>query len=98
MPLIAAIETPADSAYLVGSIQTYLTTRTLAAPAPYCVLERNYRSAEDIVAFARTTGYPSSLRAEYGNIKLHFLQPLPDQTSYPPHLPWCDAFGTLLTP
>lgn len=96
MPPITSIEAPADAAYLVGSIQTYLTRRTFSAEIPRCVLERNYRSAEDIVAFARCIGYPQSLQAEYGNARLHFMQPLPAQTAYPTHLPWCPAFGELL--
>lgn len=96
MPPIASIEAPADAAYLVGSIQTYLTKRTFSAPVQRCVLERNYRSAEDIVAFARSIGYPSSLQAEYGNTRLHYLQPLPAQAAYPAHLPWCEAFDVLL--
>ena len=96
LPPIASIEPPADAAYLVGSIQSYLTKRTFSAPMPHCVLERNYRSAEDIVAFARFIGYPPSLQAEYGNARLHFMQPLPAQAGYPAHLPWCAAFDELL--
>ncbi|BBF84008.1 DNA helicase [Aquitalea magnusonii] len=96
MPPISSIEAPADAAYLVGSIQTYLTKRSFRTPVPRCVLERNYRSAEDIVAFARSIGYPSSLQAEYGNARLHHIQPLPNQVAYPSHLPWCAAFDVLL--
>ncbi|MBB2932788.1 AAA domain-containing protein [Paraburkholderia silvatlantica] len=98
MPPIASIEAPADAAYLVGSIQTYLTKRTFSAPVLPCVLERNYRSAEDIVAFARRIGYPASLTSEYGATRLHYLQPLPAQAAYPAHLPWCTAFNELLRP
>lgn len=96
MPPISSIEAPADTSYLVGSIQTYLTDRIFAAPVPHCVLERNYRSAEDIVDFARCIGYPPTLQAEYGDTRLHFIQPLPDQAAYPANLPWCTEFDALL--
>ncbi len=96
MPPIASIEAPADAAYLVGSIQTYLTKRAFSTPVTPCVLERNYRSAEDIVAFARRIGYLPSLQAEYGGARLHFLRPLPARTEFPTRLPWCDGFDELL--
>jgi hypothetical protein len=96
MPPIAAIEAPADAAYLVGSIQTYLTKRTFGAPVPLCVLERNYRSAEDVVAFARSIGYPPALQAEHGNTRLHYMQSLATQAAYPANLPWCDRYPELL--
>lgn len=96
MPPIASIEPPAEAAYLVGSIQTYLKERQFATPVNQCVLETNYRSNEDIVAFARCIGYPASLNAGYPDTSLHFLCALPSNASYPTQLPWCAAFDDLL--
>ncbi|MGY1512270.1 DEAD/DEAH box helicase [Aeromonas hydrophila] len=96
MPPIASIEPPAEAAYLVGSIQTYLSKRPFPHPVQQSVLERNYRSNEHIVEFARSIGYPNTLIAEYPQTSLHFVQPLPAQSTYPTHLPWCGAFDDLL--
>lgn len=98
MPPITSIEAPADAAYLVGSIQTYLLERTFLHPVGKCILETNYRSADDIVAFARNIGYPSTLSAAFPHTALSFLSPLPGQAAYPSHLPWCSAFDDLLKP
>lgn len=98
MPPISSIEAPVDSAYLVGSIQTYLLKRPFGGVVTECVLSTNYRSAEDIVAFARTIGYPQALSSASPNLSLHFCAPLPDQSAYPKHLPWSDGFASLLSP
>lgn len=98
MPPIASIEAPAEAKYLVGSIQTYLWKRPFPQAVGRCVLERNYRSNEHIVEFARSIGYPSTLSAEYPHTSLHFMQNLPAQSAYPAHLPWCGAFDDLLRP
>lgn len=98
MPPIASIEAPAEAKYLVGSIQTYLSKRPFPQAVGRCVLERNYRSNEHIVEFARSIGYPSTLSAEYPHTSLHFMQNLPTQSTYPGHLPWCSAFDDLLRP
>ncbi|MDY7508806.1 AAA domain-containing protein [Ralstonia wenshanensis] len=98
MPPIASIEAPADAAYLVGSIQTYLSKRPFPNAVGRCVLERNYRSNEHVVEFARSIGYPSTLSAEYPQSSLHFMRSLPAQSAYPGHLPWCDAIEDLLRP
>lgn len=98
MPPIASIESPTEAAYLVGSIQTYLLKREFATPVNQCELQINYRSNEDIVAFARCIGYSSTLSAGHPNTALHFVRALPNNTSYPPHLPWCAAFDAMLSP
>jgi hypothetical protein len=98
MPPIASIEAPEEAKYLVGSIQTYLLTRPFAVPVDRCVLERNYRSAAHIVNFAKSIGYPQQLTAEYGATRLHLMQPLPAQASYPPNYPWSAAFDRVLDP
>ncbi len=98
MPPISSIEAPCDAAYLVGSIQTYLRERPFERVVPECILETNYRSAEDIVAFARCIGYPSTLTAASPNISLHFNTTLPSESRYPAGLPWSEAFDQLLSP
>lgn len=98
MPPISSIDPPADAAYLVGSIQTYLAKRKFAHPVETCNLEENYRSAEAIVAYARSIGYPPRLKAKHPNTTLHLLHAWPTRTAYPAHLPWCAAFNDLLDP
>ncbi|AIM43892.1 hypothetical protein U875_24980 [Pandoraea pnomenusa 3kgm] len=98
MPPITSIEAPCDAAYLVGSIQTYLRERPFGSKVPVCILETNYRSAKDIVAFAVTIGYPSTLTAASPDISLHFNAALPGRDSYPSTLPWCDEYTDLLSP
>ncbi|CAI2078992.1 exonuclease V subunit alpha [Serratia fonticola] len=98
MPPIASIEPPVGSAYLVGSIQTYLSKRPFSHSVQQSVLDRNYRSNEHIVEFARTIGYPSTLNAGYPQTSLNFVHHLPTQCEYPAHLPWCDAFDEILRP
>lgn len=98
MPPISALEPPADAAYLVGSIQTYLVKRSFTEPVNICDLQENYRSAEAIVAYARSIGYPQQLKAKYPETALHLLREYPNRSSYPQELPWCEAFGELLEP
>lgn len=101
MPPISPIEAPVDAAYMVGSIQTYLLNRPFASPVSRCVLERNYRSAEHIVEFARRIGYPRSLQAEYGNTAVHSLGPAPTEAVFRarvPNLPWSPEFGLVIDP
>jgi hypothetical protein len=98
MPPITAVDPPGQAEYMIGSIQTYLLKRDFGSPMPSCVLETNYRSSEDIVAFARKIGYPAALQAAHPQTSLFLVQPIPDQSQYPADLPWCDAFPDLLSP
>jgi hypothetical protein len=98
MPPIASIEAPEEARYLVGSIQTYLLKRPFTTAVNSCVLERNYRSADHIVDFAKSIGYPQRLTAEYGTARLHLVRPLPPQASYPPSYPWSALFDQALAP
>jgi AAA domain len=98
MPPIASVEPPRDAAYLVGSIQTYLLERPFPLPVQKCVLDTNYRSADHIVDFARSIGYPQGLSAAYGSCRLHLMQPLPSQADYWPTYPWAPVFDRLLGP
>jgi len=98
MPPISSIEAPKDAAYLVGSIQTYLLDRPFAVRVQKCVLDTNYRSADHIVDFARTIGYPQSLTAAYGNCRLHMIQPPALRPDYWPSFPWAQVFDRVLHP
>lgn len=73
MPPIMALEPPKGAEYLVGSIQKYLLERDFDNTISSCPLEENYRSAEDIVAFARTIGYRETLQASNPETSLHSL-------------------------
>lgn len=96
MPPITSIEAPKEAEYLVGSIQTYLLNRPFAARPQSCVLATNYRSADHIVEFARTIGYPQQLAAAYANCRLHLLQPLPQQAQYYAGYPWAASYDMVL--
>lgn len=89
MPPIMALEPPVGAEYLVGSIQKYLLTRPFSGKINTCPLEENYRSAEDIVAYARTIGYRATLQASNPATALHFLAAVPTPTTgFPISLPW----------
>lgn len=96
MPPITSIEAPAEVEYLVGSIQTYLLERPFTAPLQPCVLATNYRSADHIVDFARSIGYPQHLAAAYANCRLHLLQPLPGHAQYHAAFPWAASYDIVL--
>ncbi|HHE8275469.1 TPA: AAA domain-containing protein [Pseudomonas aeruginosa] len=98
MPPITSIEAPTEAKYLVGSIQTYLLKRPFAIRPQSCVLATNYRSADHIVEFARSIGYPQQLAAAYANCRLHLLQPLPQQMQYHAAYPWAAAYDIVLLP
>jgi len=89
MPPIMALEPPVGAEYLVGSIQKYLLSRPFSGNVNTCPLEENYRSAEDIVAYARTIGYRATLQASNPSTALHFLASIPSPSSgFPISLPW----------
>lgn len=97
MPPIMALEPPVGAEYLVGSIQKYLLSRPFVGKINTCPLEENYRSAEDIVAYARTIGYRSTLQASNPGTALHFLASVPTPTSgFPSSLPWSPLWPQIL--
>lgn len=99
MPPIMALEPPIGAEYLVGSIQKYLLERSFKNQINLCPLEENYRSAEDIVAYARTIGYRSTLKAANGETSLHLLAStnLP-ASSIPNGAPWSRLWSHMLNP
>lgn len=89
MPPIAALEPPVGAEYLVGSIQAYLLQRPFGAAVTTCDLTENYRSHQDIVAYARGIGYPAQLIAHYPNTAVHPLTPLHGPAAgFPATLPY----------
>jgi hypothetical protein len=99
MPPIASLEPPVGAEYLVGSIQTYLRSRSFKTPVVSCDLLENYRSSAEIVAFERTIGYPAGLKAHFPDTRLHLLSKLPSPASgYPTHLPYFPELPTILDP
>lgn len=99
MPPILALDPPVNAEYLVGSIQKYLLNRQFSAPVKELALDLNYRSCEQVVAFARSIGYPQTLRACHPNLAIHLRAPLPTPaTGYPSSLPWSPAWVDILEP
>ena len=99
MPPIMALEPPKGAEYLVGSIQKYLLERPFGGRIVPCPLEENYRSAEDIVAYARTIGYRATLKASNPATALHVLAPVPTPASgFPGGLPWSPLWPHILHP
>ncbi|WP_338591628.1 AAA domain-containing protein [Shewanella khirikhana] len=99
MPPIMALEPPVGAEYLVGSIQKYLLERPFGNAINPCPLEENYRSAEDIVAYARSIGYRPTLQASNASTGLRLLSAAPTPTtSFPSNLPWSPLWQHVLDP
>lgn len=99
MPPIMALEPPKGAEYLVGSIQKYLLDRPFGSQIVPCPLEENYRSAEDIVAYARTIGYRATLKAPNAATALHLLAAVPTPASgFPAGMPWSPLWPHVLDP
>ena len=99
MPPIMALEPPKGAEYLVGSIQKYLRDRPFGSHIVPCPLEENYRSAEDIIAYARTIGYRSTLKASNAATALHLLASVPTPAAgFPGVLPWSSLWPEILDP
>lgn len=99
MPPIMALEPPKGAEYLVGSIQKYLLDRSFGSQIVPCPLEENYRSADDIVAYARTIGYRATLKASNAATALHLLAAVPTPASgFPGALPWSSLWPDILDP
>lgn len=97
MPPIMALEPPKGSEYLVGSIQKYLLDRPFSGNINPCPLEENYRSAEDIVAYARTIGYRSTLQASNPATALHLLAGiLAPESGFPVCMPWSPLWPQII--
>ena len=105
MPPISSLEPPKKEDYLVGSIQNYLIKRPFSNGSKMiiqCPLDINYRSAEDIVAYARTIGYRSTLKAFYPDTKLRLLSDIKNiknlKNVFPKDLPLSELFSEIIDP
>lgn len=98
MPPIMQVEPPSGAEYLVGSIQRYLLER-FNQRLDVCELEENYRSAEDIVAYARQIGYSSRLISSNPDTSLHLLRdPSEVSPELPENLPLSSLWSDIIDP
>lgn len=98
MPPIMQVEPPSGAEYLVGSIQRYLLER-FNQQIDVCELEENYRSAEDIVAYARQIGYSSRLISSNPDTSLHLLKdPSEVSAELPDNLPLSSLWSDIVDP
>lgn len=96
MPPISQIEAPTNAEYLVGSIQTYLIKRFGIQTQDLLV---NYRSNQDLVAYAKSIGYPQGLTAINRVKQLKEITALDSVIStLPSDLPQSRAYKELLQP
>jgi hypothetical protein len=97
LPPIHLAEPPAGLEAMVGSV--YVFCRDFHG-VPEVMLDRNYRSNQVLVNFARHAGYRSTLTSHSPNLQLNLLSPVP--TSPPPGWPaslyWTPEWAALLDP
>ncbi len=96
MPPIQSLDPPKGAEYLVDSIQKYLIKRF---SIPQQQLLVNYRSNEDLVAYARSLGYPAGLVAHTPRKDLLQIGNLCELiATLPASIPKTDAYEQLLKP
>ena len=96
MPPIQDLDPPKGAEHLVDSIQTYLVKRFGLEQQPLLV---NYRSNLDLVAYAKSLGYPPGLEAASPKKDLWPVAPLASIImQLPPGLPTTTAYDELLRP
>lgn len=99
---IQAVPPPTGVEYLVGSVYQYIRERFVPPAGAEQVLEINYRSNEEIVAYGRTLCYPSSYSSHSPRLRLA----VPKLSTYgnmppanwPTFLAWSPLWATLLDP
>ncbi|MCH4267474.1 MAG: ATP-binding protein [Brevundimonas sp.] len=96
MPPIQNLDPPKGAEYLVDSVQNYLIKRFKVAQQPLLV---NYRSNEDLVAYAKSLGYPAGLTAASSKKDLLQMEDLGKVVAtLPSFLPKTAAYAELLKP
>lgn len=96
MPPIQSLDAPMGAEYLVDSIQSYFIKRFKIAQQPLLV---NYRSNEDLVAYAKSLGYPAELKAATSKKDLLLIaEPSLAVDLLPADLPKTTAYKELLRP
>ncbi len=99
MPPISSLEPPKKEEYFVGSIQNYLIKRPFSKDKKIeqCSLNVNYRSAKDIVDYAKTIGYLSSLQSFYPETALKLISDFSElRNKFPEELPWSELWSEII--
>ena len=97
LPPIHQAEPPLGLENLVGSAYSFYEA---IHSVPHSALDINYRSNEEIVEFARQSGYRRSLQSHSPTLRISLTQPLPATapTDWPTSLPWTQEWAALLDP
>lgn len=97
LPPIHAAEPPLGLESMVGSIYAFFARQH---GVPHVALNVNYRSNQEIVAFAHRAGYEPSLASAHPGLRLRLLEPFPMEQpdDWPAHLPWTPEWANLLDP
>jgi len=97
LPPIHQAEPPLGLENLVGSVYRFYEA---IHSVPQSALDVNYRSNEEIVEFARQSGYRRTLQSHSPSLRIRLTQPLPISApaDWPPSLLWTQEWGALLTP
>lgn len=97
LPPIHQAEPPLGLENLVGSAYRFYEA---IHSVPQSALDVNYRSNEEIVEFARQSGYRRSLQSHSPSLRVDLTQPLPTTVpaNWPNSLPWTQEWAALLDP
>ncbi len=95
LPPIHEAEAPAGLEAWVGAFIEYLR---IVHDIPVTPLLENYRSNETIVGLAHACGYPHALRASTPDLAIRLVPASSKPENWPEHLPWSEAWDTLLAP
>jgi hypothetical protein len=97
LPPIQPAEPPKGLENLVGSSYAFFQR---IHRVPQSSLGVNYRSNESLVAFARMSGYESTLQSYSPDLRIDLLSPLPSTqpADWPPGILWSPEWSALLDP
>lgn len=106
MAPIHPLEPPEGIEHLLGSVydfyRRYREHEDGAAPITPVMLNRSFRSNQEIIDFVREAGYGSDLEAAPGNRDLRMATQVPypgaRPDDWPATLPWTAHFGEILAP
>lgn len=97
LPPIHQAEAPAGLEDLVGSAYAFFQR---LHSVPFSALDINYRSNDEIVDFARQSGYRQSLQSHSTGLRIDMLQPAPaaQPADWPAGLFWTSEWSRFLDP
>jgi hypothetical protein len=104
MPPIHPIEAPDGTAHLVGSIYDfyahYRETELGVTPITPIMLNRSFRSNDDIVEFVRLAGYDDDLQSENPTLRigLSSIPPATRPLDWPSNLSWGEHLDLMVSP